>query len=494
MVELCPQAVQYEKNHETERGRMAELIVIGGGLAGSEAAWQAAEQGTSVKLYEMRPEKETGAHVTTDLAELVCSNSLGSNQVDRASGLLKEELRRLGSMLLECAEETALPAGGALAVDREAFAQRVTRRILGHPNIQLIREEVRSIPEGPVVIASGPLTSPDLTRAIQSLTGQNNLFFYDAIAPVVKIETVNMEIAFRASRYDYGESEAGDYINCPMNKEEYERFIEELLKAERISLRPFEQQIQQGVTAGPKEYFEGCLPVEIMASRNPQALSYGPLRPVGLKDPRTGRGPYAVVQLRQDNLAGTLYNLVGFQTNLTFAEQKRVLHLIPGLEKAEFARFGQMHRNTFIASPLVLQPTLQLRGSDEIFFAGQITGVEGYMGNIATGLLSGMNASRYLSGQPLLILPKTTMLGALIQYITNAQLKDFQPMKAMFGIMPPLESPGRKKPERSQQYSQRGLQDFERWSAENGLPIRVGQSDDGGQASGQGRTVDSDLL
>ena len=232
----------------------------------------------------------------------------------------------------------------------------------------------------------------------------------------------------------------------------------------------------------------------MMASRNPKALSFGPMRPVGLKDPRTGRGPYAVVQLRQDNLAGTLYNLVGFQTNLTFAEQKRVLHLIPGLEKAEFARYGQMHRNTFIASPLVLQPTLQLRGSDEIFFAGQITGVEGYMGNIATGLLAGMNASRYLSGQPLLILPKTTMLGALIHYITHAQLKDFQPMKAMFGIMPPLESPGRKKPERSQQYSQRGLQDFERWSAENGLPIRVGQSDDGGQASGQGRTVDSDLL
>jgi methylenetetrahydrofolate--tRNA-(uracil-5-)-methyltransferase len=451
---------------------MAELIVIGGGLAGSEAAWQAAERGINVTLYEMRPIKETGAHVTGDLAELICSNSLGSNLPDRASGLLKEEARRLGSLLLTCAEETALPAGGALAVDRVAFARRVTERVEAHPKIRVLREEVRAIPDGPTIIASGPLTSPDLSRAIQALTGQDHLFFFDAIAPIVRAETVDMQIAYRAERYDFPEQEEGDYINCPMTKEEYEHFVSELLHAERIQLRAFETEITQGVIAGAKEYFEGCLPIEVLAARDIQALAYGPLRPVGLRNPRTGKRANAVVQLRQDNLAGTLYNLVGFQTNLTFPEQKRVLRLIPGLAQAEFARYGQMHRNTFIASPLVLRPTLQLRAREDLLFAGQITGVEGYMGNIATGLLAGLNAARLLAGLPALALPPDTMLGALTHYITNAKLSDFQPMKAMFGIMPPLGQPSRRsRRERAVQYVQRATTSLEEWAGAAGIRL-----------------------
>ncbi len=452
---------------------MAELIVVGGGLAGSEAAWQAAEHGIKVKLYEMRPGRETGAHVTSDLGELVCSNSLGSNQVDRASGMLKEELRQLGSLLLECAEETSLPAGGALAVDREAFARRITERITAHPNITVIREEVQQLPDQTAVIASGPLTSPELARSIQALTGQGHLFFFDAIAPIVKVESINMSIAYRASRYGNGAQEEGDYINCPLNEEEYECFISALIGAERIPLRSFEQQITEGVTAGVSTFFEGCLPVEVLAARGAQALSYGPMRPVGLRDPRTGRHPYAVVQLRQDNLAGTLYNLVGFQTNLTYSEQKRVLHLIPGLEQADFARYGQMHRNTFIASPLVLKPTLQLRESPDLIFAGQITGVEGYMGNIATGLLAGRNAANLLLHEPLLTLPVTTMLGGLIHYITHAELKDFQPMKANFGILPPLETPARGKRERAMQYVLRGQADLAGWAKQMNLTLET---------------------
>jgi methylenetetrahydrofolate--tRNA-(uracil-5-)-methyltransferase len=451
---------------------MKELVIVGGGLAGSEAAWQAAEQGIRVRLYEMRPKIDTGAHVTQNLAELVCSNSLGSNLVDRASGLLKEELRRLGSMLLECASETALPAGGALAVDREGFAQLVTERIQSHPNIQLIREEMPEIPEEPAIIASGPLTSPRLTRAIQDLTGQDHLFFFDAISPIVRLETVNMEIAFRASRYNKGEQDEGDYINCPLNKEEYERFVVELLNAERIPLRWFEMEINQGVTAGAKDYFEGCLPIEVLAARSSQALSFGPMRPVGLYNPHTGRRPYAVVQLRQDNLTGTLYNLVGFQTNLTYSEQKRVLRLIPGLEKAEFVRYGQMHRNTFIASPALLKPTLQAIHRGDLFFAGQITGVEGYMGNIATGLLAGLNAARLFHASEPVVLPRETMLGALVDYITRAELKDFQPMKANFGILPPLTSPAKNKRERYMQYVRRSLTELENWASQNGIALR----------------------
>lgn len=438
---------------------MTDLIVIGGGLAGSEAAYQAAQQGLRVKLYEMRPALQTGAHQTGALAELVCSNSLGSNLPDRASGLLKNEVRMLGSMLLECAETAALPAGGALAVDRELFARLVTERIENHPNIEIIREEAREIPQTLSIIASGPLTSPALSRSIAALSGEDHLFFFDAIAPVILADSINMRVAFRASRYGTGAQDEGDYINCPLNREEYYAFVETLLQAERIELREFEAAIKSGVKAG--HFFEGCLPIEIIAERGADSLAFGPMRPVGLRDPRTGKRPYAVVQLRQDNLAGSLYNLVGFQTNLKYPEQKRVLHLIPGLENAEILRYGQMHRNTFIASPRLLRPTLQHRLHDELFFAGQITGVEGYMGNIATGLLAGLNAARLFRRMEPITLPHTTMLGALCHYVTRAHLKDFQPMKANFGILPSLDEKIRNgKRERGKLNAERALADL----------------------------------
>ena len=438
---------------------MTDLIVIGGGLAGSEAAYQAAQQGLNVKLYEMRPSVQTGAHQTQDLAELVCSNSLGSNLPDRASGLLKNEVRLLGSMLLECAESASLPAGGALAVDRELFARLVTERIESHPNIEIVREEVTEIPQSLCIVASGPLTSPALSQSIAALSTEEHLFFFDAIAPVIHADSINMEIAFRASRYGTGDQDEGDYINCPLTKAEYYAFVEALLSAERIELRSFEEAIRSGVKAG--QFFEGCLPIEIIAERGLDSLAFGPMRPVGLRDPRTGRRPYAVVQLRQDNLAGSLYNLVGFQTNLKYPEQKRVLRLIPGLENADFLRYGQMHRNTFIASPKLLRPTLQHIQRDDLFFAGQITGVEGYMGNIATGLLAGINAVRLYRNEELLTLPQTTMLGALCHYITHSDLKDFQPMKANFGILPPLENAAKTgKRERGKMHAERALADL----------------------------------
>ena len=441
------------------------LTIIGGGLAGSEAAWQAAQTGVSVKLYEMRPRTTTGAHQGTNLAELVCSNSLGSNLPDRASGVLKNELRRMGSMLLECAEATSLPAGAALAVDRELFALTVTERIQAHPLIEVIREEVKTIPGTPSIIASGPLTSPALSEDLAKLSGEEHLYFFDAIAPIVNYKSINMEIAFRASRYGKGEQEDGDYINCPFTRDEYEIFVDALLEAERIELRSFENAIREGVKAGVHHFFEGCLPVEIIAERGRDSLAFGPMRPVGLTDPWTGRRPYAVVQLRQDNLAGNLYNLVGFQTNLKFPEQRRVLRLIPGLEKAEFERYGQMHRNTFLASPKLLRSTLQHKSRDDLFFAGQITGVEGYMGNIATGLIAGLNAARLLKGQSLLKLPSTTMLGALCHYVTHADMADFQPMKANFGILPSLEKTDRKmgKRERGKAYAERAMTDLEKY-------------------------------
>lgn len=438
---------------------MTDLIVIGGGLAGSEAALQAAQRGLKVRLYEMRPSVQTGAHQTHDLAELVCSNSLGSNLPNRASGLLKNEMRILGSTLLACAEAASLPAGGALAVDRELFARLVTERIENHPNIQIIREEVTDIPKTLTIISSGPLTSPALSKSIAALSSEEHLFFFDAIAPVIHADSINMDIAFRASRYGTGEQDEGDYINCPLTYAEYYGFVDELLKAERIELRSFEEAIRSGVKAG--HFFEGCLPVEIIAERGIDSLAFGPMRPVGLKDPRTGKRPYAVVQLRQDNLAGSLYNLVGFQTNLKYSEQKRVLRLIPGLENAEFMRYGQMHRNTFIASPKLLRPTLQHIQRNELFFAGQITGVEGYMGNIATGLLAGINAAHLHHHEELLALPSTTMLGALCHYVTHADLKDFQPMKANFGILPPLETDSKiGKRERGNAYAERALADL----------------------------------
>lgn len=437
---------------------MSELIIVGGGLAGCEAAWQAAQRGIKVFLYEMRPNIMTGAHRTALLAELVCSNSLGSSLLDRPSGLLKEELRRMGSLLVDCADRAALPAGGALAVDREVFASLVTRAVESHPNIRIIREEITSIPNQPAIISSGPLTSANLITSIQQLTGEDHLFFFDAIAPVVQAESVDMQIAYRGSRYKVGSAEAGDYINCPMSEDEYHAFVDQLLAADRIQLRDFEGEIREGVRAGENHFFEGCLPVEILAERGRDTLAFGPMRPIGLRGPGRGaRKTFAVLQLRQDDLAGSLFNLVGCQTNLTFAEQRRIFHLIPGLQNAEFARYGQMHRNTFIASPRLLSATLQTREYPDLFFAGQITGVEGYMGNIATGLLAGVNAARVLHDIPPLTLPPATMLGALCHYISHANPVDFQPMKANFGILPPIAHPKISRRERAFQCVERAL-------------------------------------
>ena len=440
------------------RGRMActmgyhtvaDVTVVGGGLAGSEAAWQAAELGASVILYEMRPVLMTPAHVTDSLAELVCSNSLGSDQPDRAQGLLKAELRRLNSLVVACADATRVPAGGALAVDRAAFSAEVTQRVAGHPRIHLVREEVTRIPPGTVVIATGPLTSKAFAGEIGGLTGEEQLYFYDALAPIVSAESIDMSIAFQASRYEAG---AGDYINCPMTEDEYVRFVEELVSAERPERRDFERDV-------PK-FFEGCLPVEVLASRGAEALAFGPLRPVGLRDPRTGKRPYAVVQLRQDNLAGTLYNMVGFQTNLKYGEQKRVFQLIPGLVDAEFVRYGQMHRNTFINSPGLLEPTLAVGQRPGLYFAGQIAGVEGYVGSIGSGWVAGVNAARFSRGVEPLVLPPSTMLGALCHYVSHADQNAFQPMKANFGLLPPLDPPVRYKRKRRAAMVARALRDL----------------------------------
>lgn len=429
------------------------VTVVGGGLAGTEAAWQLAQRGFEVQLYEMRPQRRTGAHATDRLAELVCSNSFGSKLPDRASGLLKTELNRLRSLLLECAERAAVPAGGALAVDRDLFAQSVTEAIEQHPLITLIREEFEQIPDEPAIIASGPLTSEKLAKAIAAMTSREHLYFYDALAPIVSADSIDMSIAFRASRYGRGEDDEGDYINCPMNRDEYERFVDAVLSAETAELRDFETEDEQ--------FFEGCLPIEQIASRGRDSLAYGPMRPVGIVDPRTNRRPYAVVQLRQDNVAGTLYNIVGFQTNIRWGVQETVLRLIPGLEHAEFVRMGQMHRNTFMNSPALLHPSLALRGRADLFFAGQITGVEGYIGNVATGLVAGINLARQLQGQETWTLPPTMMLGALCHYVTHAEPKYFQPMKANFGILPPLEPPVKDKRIRYQTYVERALNDLE---------------------------------
>lgn len=432
------------------------VIVIGGGLAGSEAAWQVAERGLPVRLYEMRPAQLTPAHTTGDLAELVCSNSFGSEAVDRASGLLKAELRRLGSLLMAVADAHRVPAGSALAVDREGFAAEVTRRITAHPRITLVREEVTALPaSGPVVVASGPLTSAPLAAALQAFTGSESLAFYDAIAPIVEVDSIDFTRAFRASRYGKGEEAAGDYINCPLTSEEYERFVAALLSAERAELRDFERS--------DPHFFEACLPVEVLAARGPDALAYGPLRPVGLTDPRTGRRPAAVVQLRQDNAAGTLYNLVGFQTNLKYGEQDRVLRLIPGLENARFVRYGSMHRNTYLNAPRLLLPTLQARARPDLFFAGQLAGLEGYAGNIAGGWLAGVNAARLALGQDLWTLPPETMMGALLAYLTQADPATFQPMKANLGLLPPLEKRLRGKRDRSAAYARRALASLDQW-------------------------------
>lgn len=432
---------------------MNNVTVVGAGLAGCEAAWQLAQRGMQVRLYEMRPGRQTPAHVTDQFAELVCSNSLGATRLDRALGLLKEEMRRLGSLVIACADAHALPAGGALAVDRQGFSQAITRMVSSHARIEVRREEVEEIPAGLTILATGPLTASRLAASVGRFTGQEQLYFYDALAPIVSLESIALPPAWRQSRYDRdsGQSE-GDYINCPLDRAQYEAFVEAVRQAERIELRSFESDPEA------ERFFEGCLPIEVLAARSLEALAFGPMRPVGLRDPRTGRRPYAVVQLRQDDQAGALFNIVGFQTNIKWPEQRRILQMIPGLEQAEFVRLGQMHRNTFISSPLVLDATLQARSRSDLFFAGQITGTEGYVGSAAGGLWAGLNAARLAQGLELLVLPDTTMMGALFAYITQADPRYFQPMKSNFGLMPELETPVRNKGDRYLAYAERALQ------------------------------------
>jgi methylenetetrahydrofolate--tRNA-(uracil-5-)-methyltransferase len=401
------------------------VTVIGAGLAGSEAAFQIAEQGIHVDLYEMRPKKMTPAHHTSGFAELVCTNSLRGNQVTNAAGLIKEEMRHLNSLIIKAADATALPAGGALAVDRDNFSAYVTKTLEDHPNITIHLDELTALPEGITVVATGPLTSEPLSQSIQSFIEMEGLYFYDAAAPVLEKDSINMEKVYLKSRYDNGEAA---YLNCPMTKAEFESFYRELIAAEVAPLKEFEEE----------KYFDGCMPFEVMASKGEKTLLFGPMKPVGLEDPKTGKIPYAVVQLRQDNAAGSLYNIVGFQTHLKWGEQKRILQMIPGLENAEIVRYGVMHRNTFLNSPKILRATYQSQKRDDLFFAGQMTGVEGYVESAASGLLAGLNAARMASGQECVVFPKETMIGAMSHYITNTDSKHFQPMNANFGIIEPL--------------------------------------------------------
>ena len=401
------------------------VTVIGAGLAGSEAAFQIAEQGIHVDLYEMRPKKMTPAHHTSGFAELVCTNSLRGNQVTNAAGLIKEEMRHLNSLIIKAADATALPAGGALAVDRDNFSAYVTKTLEDHPNITIHLDELTALPEGITVVATGPLTSEPLSQSIQSFIEMEGLYFYDAAAPVLEKDSINMEKVYLKSRYDNGEAA---YLNCPMTKAEFESFYRELIAAEVAPLKEFEEE----------KYFDGCMPFEVMASKGEKTLLFGPMKPVGLEDPKTGKIPYAVVQLRQDNAAGSLYNIVGFQTHLKWGEQKRILQMIPGLENAEIVRYGVMHRNTFLNSPKILRATYQSQKRDDLFFAGQMTGVEGYVESAASGLLAGLNAARMANGQECVVFPKETMIGAMSHYITNTDSKHFQPMNANFGIIEPL--------------------------------------------------------
>lgn len=417
-----------------------------GGLAGTEAAYQIAKRGIKVKLYEMKPEKFSPAHSSKELAEIVCSNSFKSNSVTNACGLLKEELRNLGSLLIQIADETKVPAGQALAVDRETFSKRVTEEIEKNPNIEIIREEVENIEaeDGIVIIATGPLTSEKMAKQIINITGKDRLAFYDAAAPIIEKDSINFNIAFYGDRY--GKEGDSSYINLPMNKEEYEIFYNELVNAEIVTLHEFEK----------KEIFEGCMPIEVMAKRGEDTIRFGPLKPVGFTDPRTNSRPYAIVQLRQDNTSGTLYNMVGFQTNLKFGEQKRVFSLIPGLENAEFVKYGVMHRNTFINSPELLDNTYNLKAKSNIYFAGQITGVEGYVESIASGLVAGLNAVTKFNNTEKITFPNETVIGALSSYISTENTK-FQPMNANFGILPPLEEKIKDKVQRYTKMAERAL-------------------------------------
>ncbi|MFH2012654.1 MAG: methylenetetrahydrofolate--tRNA-(uracil(54)-C(5))-methyltransferase (FADH(2)-oxidizing) TrmFO [Pseudomonadota bacterium] len=430
-----------------------KLIIIGGGLAGCEAAWQAAKRGVDVTLYEMKPKMFSPAHVSEDLAELVCSNSLRSTSLENACGLLKEEMRRMDSLIIRAADETSVPAGSALAVDREGFSKYITRALEGMDNVKIIREEVSKIPEDAlIIIATGPLTSEALGDEIKELTGEGSLYFYDAIAPIVETDSINFDIAYKSSRYGKG---GDDYINCPMTKEEYYKFIDALMEAEKVPTRDFEKMVP----------FEGCMPIEELVERGKDTLLFGPMKPVGLTNPRTGEIPYAVVQLRQDNSYGTLYNMVGFQTKLKWDEQKRIFQMIPGLEQAEFARLGSLHRNTFINSRKLLNTSLQLIKKPSILFAGQITGVEGYVESSAMGLLAGINASRLICELPLIPPPLTTAMGALVGYITEISDRDFQPMNINFGLLPPLEEKIKKKLRRGKM-AERALADLEEWKRE----------------------------
>jgi methylenetetrahydrofolate--tRNA-(uracil-5-)-methyltransferase len=436
---------------------MSEVTVnvIGAGLAGSEAAFQLARRGVRVRLYEMRPIRRTEAHQTDGFAELVCSNSLRNDSLETAVGVLKEEMRRMGSLVISAADRTRVPAGAALAVDRDEFSRVISETLLAHPMVEVSRAEITALPTGPTVLATGPLTSAALGDDLNRLIGSRHLYFYDAIAPIVAAESIDMTICFKASRYGNG---GDDYINCPMNQAEYDAFVAAVQAADQVALHPFEKPV----------YFEGCMPIEEMARRGVKTLAFGPMRPVGLLDPRTGRRPAAVVQLRQDDHAGRLYNMVGFQTKMTYPEQRRVLRMIPGLARAEFVRLGSLHRNTFIDSPRLLRPTLQLRSRDDLFIAGQMIGVEGYVESAAAGLLAAINAARLVGGAALIVPPVETALGALLAYVTDAERRDFQPMNANYGLMPELKSRARGR-DKKVAIGTRALAAIDRWISDHGL-------------------------
>lgn len=425
---------------------MKKVIVVGAGLAGSEAAWQLAERGIKVDLYEMRPVKQTPAHHTDKFAELVCSNSLRANTLTNAVGVLKEEMRQLNSIIIDSADHCSVPAGGALAVDRHEFASKVTETLKNHPNVTIHNEELTEIPKDEItIIATGPLTSELLSKEISQLTGEDYFYFYDAAAPIIEKDSIDLNKVYLKSRYDKGEAA---YLNCPMTEEEFNAFYEALIEAETVPLKEFEKEI----------FFEGCMPIEVMAKRGKKTMLFGPMKPVGLEDPKTGKRPYAVVQLRQDDAAGTLYNIVGFQTHLKWGPQKEVIRLIPGLENAEIVRYGVMHRNTFINSPKVLAATYQLKARPNLFFAGQMTGVEGYVESAASGLIAGVNAARLASGKEPVIFPQETAMGSMAHYITSTNAKNFQPMNANFGLFPELGRKIRSKQERAEAHAERALE------------------------------------
>ncbi|MFT8311313.1 MAG: FADH(2)-oxidizing methylenetetrahydrofolate--tRNA-(uracil(54)-C(5))-methyltransferase TrmFO [Sporolactobacillus sp.] len=421
------------------------INVIGAGLAGSEAAWQIAKRGIEVNLYEMRPKKQTAAHHTDQFAELVCTNSLRSNSLTNAVGILKEEMRHLDSLVMKAADTASVPAGGALAVDRHDFSEIITKTLKEMPNVTVVGEEAATIPEGLTIIATGPLTSDKLSASLKQLTGEEYFYFYDAAAPIISEETIDREKVYLKSRYDKGDAA---YLNCPMEKDEFDAFFHALTTAETAPLKEFEKE----------KYFSGCMPIEIMARQGAKTLLFGPLKPVGLEDPRTGKRPYAVVQLRQDNTAGSLFNIVGFQTHLKWGEQKRVFQMIPGLEHAEIIRYGVMHRNTFLNSPLLLEPTYQTKARHDLFFAGQMTGVEGYVESAASGLIAGINAAKLYLGKEPVIFPDETVIGSMAHYITSTNAKNFQPMNANFGLLPPLAERVKDKKQRAEHYASRALE------------------------------------